>query len=1460
MSWCCSYVSPQNDNRPILPITVHGQSVYTLFDSGANVTACSSQFFKKLKIRPKLERSMLSLNTASGEKLRVCGIAELRYQFGSQAFLHPTYVIDGLQQKSIIGSDAMSRQRLMIDVNRKTITKAGVPDNVATIKKKTEIPPFSEVMVTGKTNARPGQQVLISPGHDRIHVVEAAATVTEENQLPVVLRNATNQPILLQRNEVLGKIESLRSRSHDVSATQVASVSANRPAIITEQDVNLTGIPANWKQRYLQLLRDFSDIFSINPYDIGKCDVIKQRLTLKDKNKIASKPPYRIPHHLKGIAEKYIDDLLKADVIQKSSSPFSAPIMVIPKAQQDEKKAMCENYRIVADYRNLNANLVNDCYPLHNIYDLIDEVANGQVWSVIDLSSGFWNQVLDEDSRKYTAFGLPGKGHFEFTRAAQGIKTSPASFQRLLDYVIRGIKGCFCYVDDIVVSSQNHEDHLATLREVFRRFRKYNLKCRLRKVQLGTPEINYLGYNLTRKHGIRAGEIKINAVKQWKPPTDVKQVKQFLGLASFFRRTIRDFAVIASPLTKLTRNDSPWKEGRMPSDAMDAFLALKRALCERPCLKPVNFDQEIILTVDASTTVGLGAMISQKDDKGQEHPCAYASRSLKEEEQKYAPFVLEAVGMLWAFRHFRPYLVGRHFTVRTDHRPLLSLNKTQSAMMDRIRLELMDYQPFTVEHISGEKMPVDGLSRNIAPSLNEVSVAKIPKTFDWEQIYHLQKEDGHIKALVCFLKWKQLPFKDEFRQFVSKLKGITKIERGVVCVERQGRSLVLAPQVIKGHILRAHHDSPLAGHFGPQKTLAAITDCWYWPNMEEEIREYCQSCHVCATVNVPHSLKKQPLQDLPLPSHFNDRVSADLCGPFKPTLQGNVYVLVLVDMFTKYSRFVPLPNKKGETVAKAIFEQWCCIFSGMNVLQTDLGTDFTNHISSHLYQKLGITHQTTSPGHAQSNGQSERFVRKLLTYLRKYLDNSNEWDSLLPTAQLSFNTSIHAATNQTPHFAVFKDRPHLPTDIAVPTPSRQTYYDSPTKNNISMWQSLNYDLRKSLQESFTSAKQAFDKSAVARKFPIGAIVYVTRPKSGTQTQKLQPLYMGPYVVLARSNKNNYRLQVKNGRKEIVVHANRIKILPFRQQLYSYPAGQNRVDTKHSTVSSGPHDSNVQDFTPFLDNHLAEPAPASPSLSTSTSPPDTVPTTPALTSPGHSSSSTSDETIQVLPPEPVSDTPEEEEGRPSTEPDIGHEEGGHSEQSGQRGSWHLSESDEEVPGPSGSRQAAGSDPVLSPSKTRSYEETPFEKTASSPSLPAAVAGPIDRPTGARPKTTPQQRIVKELPFPPVTTRSKQTTPLPKAHEVPLPLSRKPPVKKPSGTPEPSTSDSAIAKPRASKVTSTVVKAASARLATEKGKVLAKTRTTEQSKVTVAEREKEKEKVSESSRRQLAKTKHVSAPPK
>ena len=266
------------------------------------------------------------------------------------------------------------------------------------------------------------------------------------------------------------------------------------------------------------------------------------------------------------------------------------------------------------------------------------------------------------------------------------------------------------YIDDIVISVSSHEENLKQLECVFARFRKHNLKVKPAKCHIGTGSITYLGYEICKDQGISPGKAKTEIIKNWPQPQATKDIRAFLGLASFFRRTIKNFSTISAELNKLVRKNSGYKAGPLPAPAVRSFQALKHALISKPCLQPVDFNRRLIVTTDASAT-HYGSCLSQIGSDNIERPCGYHSKILSEKESKQQPGMRERAAVIHALRHWRPYLVGREFLLRTDHRPNLKLAQGGGNVYDTLTDEIQQFQPFTMEYLPGKKMFVDALSR-----------------------------------------------------------------------------------------------------------------------------------------------------------------------------------------------------------------------------------------------------------------------------------------------------------------------------------------------------------------------------------------------------------------------------------------------------------------------------------------------------------------------------------------------------------------------------------------------------------------------------------------------------------------------------------------------------------------------------------------------------------------------------
>jgi hypothetical protein len=335
-------------------------------------------------------------------------------------------------------------------------------------------------------------------------------------------------------------------------------------------------VPAKFEDDYRRLLAKHRQIFSLSKNDIGYCDTILHKLFMKTEEPVYVKQ-FKIPEAHQHYLQDQVREWLRLRIIQPSRSRYNSPVFLVEK--KDGTK------RVVQDFRSLNSNTYVDKYSMKDVQECISEIgrAGSTIFTTLDLTSGFWQMALDPKSRPYTAFTVPGMGQFEWKVVSMGLASAPSAFQRLVELVVKGIDNVVVYIDDLIIHSKSHEDHLQTLDAVFTRLASHNLRVNLKKCVFGSNETSYLGFRLS-KDGIFPGTDKLKAVRDAEPPQNVKQIRQFLGLCNFFRGHIQNFAQITSPLTHLTKKDSTWKRGSLPENALRAFRHLQSLLCSQPVL------------------------------------------------------------------------------------------------------------------------------------------------------------------------------------------------------------------------------------------------------------------------------------------------------------------------------------------------------------------------------------------------------------------------------------------------------------------------------------------------------------------------------------------------------------------------------------------------------------------------------------------------------------------------------------------------------------------------------------------------------------------------------------------------------------------------------------------------------------------------------------------------------------
>lgn len=527
-------------------------------------------------------------------------------------------------------------------------------------------------------------------------------------QIITSILNCSDKPVVISQLEI--QLDPLPNpnddNNHQAQINHITNTNTHSTRLqkITEL-LRIDHLNKEEKESLIEICHEYNNIFYLEGDKLSYTNAIMHEIPMTSCSPVNTKT-YRYPEVHKEEVNKQINKMLEDEIIQPSTSPWNSPVWVVPKKPDASGK---KKWRIVIDYRKVNELSIGDSFPLPNITDILDQLGHSKYFTTIDLTSGFHQiQMAPQDAEK-TAFSTP-MGHYQFNRMPFGLRNAPATFQRLMNTVLTGIQNikCFVYLDDIVVFSDNLENHNKRLIEVFQRLSEYNLKIQPDKCEFLRKEVMYLGHLITDE-GVKPDANKVKAVREFPVPKSPKDIKSFLGLAGYYRRFIPNFSNITKPLTKLLKKDICFA---WTSLQQDAFEKLKDVLCSEPLLQYPDFSRTFYLTTDASQ-YAIGSVLSQGDPPN-DLPVSYASRTLNRAESNYSATERELLAIVWSVKHFRPYLYGRKFTILTDNKPLIWLFnvKDPSSRLVRWRLLLEEYD-YEIHYKPGKSNYVaDALSRN----------------------------------------------------------------------------------------------------------------------------------------------------------------------------------------------------------------------------------------------------------------------------------------------------------------------------------------------------------------------------------------------------------------------------------------------------------------------------------------------------------------------------------------------------------------------------------------------------------------------------------------------------------------------------------------------------------------------------------------------------------------------------
>jgi transposase InsO family protein len=867
------------------------------------------------------------------------------------------------------------------------------------------------------------------------------------------------------------------------------------------------------QQLYHNLLDKFKSSFD-EPTGVHVRSGVYHHIPLKDGANVPQHRTRRMsPAELEEV-QKQLKWYLERGWIRPSDSAYGAPVVFAKKPDG--------TLRFCVDYRALNAITKKSNANLPRIDETLDQLKGAQYFTSVDLFSGYHQVPLAPDDIHKTAFSTR-YGNYEFTVMPFGLTSAPHTFQALMNNILRPFidKFVLVYLDDVMIYSRTEQEHLQHVEQVLQALADAQLHIKASKCKFAKESTVFLGY-LVNRSGIHLDPKKVAAIHDWTLPSNITEVRAFLGFTGFYRRFIRNYSTIAAPLTSLTSATKPFPP-KLPADAVDAFRQLQTAISTAPVLTlpETGPDSTFTLYTDASL-VGIGGVLEQDD-----RPVCFESRKLSPAERNYPVHELELLAVVHCLRTFRHYLEGcKQFILYTDHQSLkyIFTQKDLSRRQTRWLDDLADFQPnMEIAYKPGKLNRADALSRHIQ-SLNlltsytvssDTLISDIKSAYSSDPFYSDTSRPSYLTAHADL--W---------------------LFRDRICVPNDS--------TLRMRILQDYHDAPSAGHPGYHRTLTSIASHFWWPRMTRTVRAFVASCPTCqrakpSTLPPPGLLRPHAIPSRPW-SHMSMDLVTDLPRSLGP--DGVYYdaIATFVCMLTKQAFFVRTHKTVDAKGLAHLYIDNVYRLKGLSqVIVSDRDTRITSEFWQTLFARLGTSLNLSTAHHPQTDGQTERTHRTIEQILRAYVDpHHDDWATWLPVAEFTYNNSTHSATSVTPFMANYGYDPSTPASLALPSLSPST---ASTDYAVQL-----RDLHDFIMQQSADAKARYaDYSNRSRRdltFRVGDSVRLSTNNINLQNQpstKLRSRFLGPFTVTDIISPVSYRLSLPPSfsRMHHVFHVSRL---------------------------------------------------------------------------------------------------------------------------------------------------------------------------------------------------------------------------------------------------------------------------------------------------------------------------------
>ena len=1084
-----------------------------IVDTGAYATVLNDEVVKRYGW--KLEGPTTPLVGADGSYLKMSGVTTIKVEMTIGRFtkskIVKVAVMKNLTSEMLLGLELMRVMGICINVGKMQLSfdKESIKPGIRT-REDENLQPRTQTVIEGQINCVGPIITERFNFHPEVMVANSLS-VARKNRVPVLLLNASDKIITLRKGTQVACFEPMKE---PVPLTDAATI--NRVIRLTPHE-EYVKIGDNLDEKQVNeiqaIIAENLEAFSLKG-SLGQVKNYEHVIELMPGAKPYVEPMRRRAQFHIEETRKQVQSMLENGIIEESSSPWASAYVLARKKSGD--------YRLCVDFRRLNSMTKKCAYPLPHIESCLETLAGKKYFSQIDFASGFWQIPMEKSARELTAFRTED-GLFQFKRMPFGLTNAPASFQRLMDVTLSGLKGLNLqvFIDDICVATQSWEEHLRILSKLFKLVIEANLKIKAEKCVFGAQQITFLGHEVSIQ-GIKQEPAKLKAMTEMPRPRDVPELKRALGMFSYYRKFVPQFAIVAEPLTRLTRKKHKFEWG---DEQDNAFKEIISQLKKNSTLAHFDPKKATLLKTDASRKGVAGIILQRHEEDWKIISCC--SRRLTSSEENYGITDLEGLAVIWSIQKFRPYLLGIRFQVLVDHCALCVLNNRTptSPRLKRWAIILSEFD-FEIVYTKGSlHKDVDCLSR--APVDDPVD------DYLESKVYLVTPLDA--AEWIC--NYNDEESRRLFQEAYER-KNNLKLVNDIIYKD----GLLYVPRAKRDELIRVTHSAPMNGHPGINATKAKLSENYWWPKMLEDITRVIQLCGQCI-LNKPE--RRRPAGQMHSFEIYSagEQIAIDCLGPLKESANGNVHVIVAIDVFTRFVETKAVPDIGAPTFSQFLIE-YCGRFGIPYSILTDNSTTFSNEFVKEILKVFGANHLKATPYHSQGNGVVERVIQTIQEKLRLTLDDPIQeanWDAALPIATLAINTAFHQSIGCTPYELTYGRRPPFQDMLATCRATPQDTFAKMIQLHMKECAANAVAIQSLMQ---ANAKERYDQQHRAIKYEVDDLVVVEQPP---RSSKLASKYKGPYQIVNVKN-DIYKIRDLDTNKITSRHVSKLKL--YRKKNYN----------------------------------------------------------------------------------------------------------------------------------------------------------------------------------------------------------------------------------------------------------------------------------------------------------------------